>query len=60
MDEIPEDDPQDDMVYIFGGRHIKRGLYRSANGQKVNADLNGAANRLRPKGDRIEAACAAI
>jgi IS605 OrfB family transposase len=29
------------------GKRIKRGLYRSANGAVVNADLNGAANILR-------------
>ena len=29
------------------GKRIKRGLYRSANGSVVNADLNGAANILR-------------
>lgn len=29
------------------GRRIERGLYRSANGSIVNADLNGAANILR-------------
>lgn len=29
------------------GRRVKRGLYRSANGTLVNADLNGAANILR-------------
>ncbi|MEG4282853.1 zinc ribbon domain-containing protein [Microcoleus sp. A006_D1] len=29
------------------GKRIKRGLYRSANGTVVNADLNGAANILR-------------
>jgi putative transposase len=29
------------------GKRIERGLYRSANGSVVNADLNGAANILR-------------
>ena len=29
------------------GKRIKRGLYQSANGSIVNADLNGAANILR-------------
>jgi putative transposase len=29
------------------GRRIQRGLYRSANGLKINADCNGAANILR-------------
>ncbi len=29
------------------GKRVKRGLYQSANGSIVNADLNGAANILR-------------
>ncbi|WP_339379255.1 zinc ribbon domain-containing protein [aff. Roholtiella sp. LEGE 12411] len=29
------------------GKRIERGLYRSANGSIVNADLNGSANILR-------------
>jgi putative transposase len=29
------------------GKRVERGLYRSANGSVVNADLNGAANILR-------------
>ncbi len=29
------------------GKRIKRGLYRSANGSILNADLNGSANILR-------------
>ena len=29
------------------GKRVKRGLYRSANGSIVNADLNGSANILR-------------
>lgn len=45
-----------DSLPIFGdkpegwkasGKRIKRGLYRSANGSIVNADLNGSANILR-------------
>lgn len=31
-------------AYPFSGRRAKRGLYRSADGTCVNADLNGAAN----------------
>lgn len=49
MDMLPDYDPKDDTIYAFSGRRIKRGLYRSADGQKVNADLNGAANILRKK-----------
>ncbi|XZO02481.1 MAG: hypothetical protein ACM65L_01420 [Microcoleus sp.] len=35
------------------GKRIKRGLYQSANGRVVNADLNGAANILRKVASRL-------
>lgn len=46
----------------YSGERIKRGLYRSANGRLINADINGAINIMRkynknhgiPMGDRIE------
>ena len=31
----------------YVGKRVKRGLFRSMNGIKINADLNGAANILR-------------
>jgi putative transposase len=31
----------------FSGRRVKRGLYRSASGRRLNADVNGAYNILR-------------
>lgn len=31
----------------FSGRRIKRGLYRSSDGQLINADVNGAYNIMR-------------
>jgi len=46
-DEIPEYDPERTDAPMFSGKRVKRGLYRSANGQVINADLNGAANILR-------------
>ncbi|KLU62535.1 putative transposase [Peptococcaceae bacterium CEB3] len=46
-DLLPEFDPEHTEKYVFSGKRVKRGLYRSANGQAVNADLNGAANILR-------------
>jgi IS605 OrfB family transposase len=46
-DELPEYDPERTEKCVFSGRRVKRGQYRSANGQTVNADLNGAANILR-------------
>ena len=45
-----------DLPPIFGakpegwqpsGKRIKRGLYRSSNGMKINADCNGSANIIR-------------
>lgn len=29
---------------IFSGKRVKRGLYRTANGRLINADVNGSAN----------------
>lgn len=46
-DELPDYNPARSKPPVFSGRRVKRGLYRSANGQTVNADLNGAANILR-------------
>jgi putative transposase len=36
-----------DPVPVFSGRRVKRGLYRAANGRRINADVNGAYNTLR-------------
>jgi IS605 OrfB family transposase len=35
------------------GKRVKRGLYQSANGSIINADLNGAANILRKVAGRL-------
>ena len=46
-DEIPiynKDNPQE---YIFSGKRIKRGLYKTKKGYLLNADCNGALNILR-------------
>lgn len=43
-DEIPvynADNPQD---YTFSGNRVHRGLYRTASGKTINADVNGALN----------------
>jgi putative transposase len=45
-DEIPENYNPDEK-YIFSGRRVKRGLYKSRDGIKINADVNGAFNILR-------------
>jgi len=31
----------------YKGRRVKRGLFKSSSGQKINADLNGCLNILR-------------
>lgn len=35
------------------GKRVQRGLYRSANGFVVNADLNGAANILKKVASKL-------
>jgi transposase len=32
------------ISHVFSGKRVKRGLYRSADGQVVNADVNGSCN----------------
>ena len=47
MDEIPvynADNPQD---HIFSGKRVHRGLYMTASGRTINADVNGALNIMR-------------
>lgn len=46
-DVLPEYKPEQPYTGKFSGKRIHRGLYRSANGTIVNADVNGAANILR-------------
>lgn len=45
-DYIPSYGMDDDRA-VFSGRRVTRGLYRTADGTVVNADLNAAANILR-------------
>jgi len=45
MDDIPV--YQKGVKHTFSGKRIKRGLYRSANSQLINADVNGSYNILR-------------
>ncbi|MBX9255248.1 IS200/IS605 family element transposase accessory protein TnpB [Desmonostoc muscorum CCALA 125] len=45
LDNIPK--YKKGVEHRFSGRRIKRGLYKSANGQLINADLNGSYNILR-------------
>ncbi|HEY4036723.1 MAG TPA: transposase [Ktedonobacteraceae bacterium] len=32
---------------VFSGRRVKRGMYKAANGRKINADVNGSYNIMR-------------
>ncbi len=34
-------------IPAFSGKRVKRGLYRAANGRRINADVNGAYNTIR-------------
>ena len=46
-DPIPVYDSDNPQSYSFSGNRIKRGLYRTAAGKMINADVNGALNILR-------------
>lgn len=52
-DALPEYNPEQPYKGKFSGKRIYRGLYQSANGTKINADVNGAANILR-KANRFD------
>lgn len=43
-DFIPKFDPKNKKEYEFSGRRLKRGIYKTFNGKKINADINGAYN----------------
>lgn len=51
LDFIPTYSKEEpDTKYHFSGRRVHRGLYKSADGTLMNADVNGAANILRKAG----------
>lgn len=43
-DFIPKFVPKNKKEYEFSGKRIKRGIYKTFNGKKINADINGAYN----------------
>lgn len=43
-DFIPKFDPKNKTEYEFSGKRLKRGIYKTSNGKKINADINGAYN----------------
>ncbi|WP_028775567.1 RNA-guided endonuclease InsQ/TnpB family protein [Shimazuella kribbensis] len=45
-DEIPTYG-ESDTKQLFSGKRIKRGLYQTKQGKRLNADVNGAANILK-------------
>ena len=52
-DNIPIYKENDNTNYIFSGRRIKRGIYKSKQGKIINADLNGALNILKKSGEKL-------
>ncbi len=54
FDELPIYDAQKPYTGTFSGKRIKRGLYQTANGRLINADVNGAANILRKSKQRLD------
>ena len=46
-DNIPVYNADNPQLYKFSGIRIQRGLYKTANGILLNADVNGALNILR-------------
>jgi IS605 OrfB family transposase len=47
LDIIPVYEKENNENYVFSGKRIVRGLYKTSNNQLLNADLNGAINILR-------------
>src|SRR5262245_29759234 len=45
MDPLPVYGAAD--ILPFSGKRVQRGLYRAANGRRINADVNGAYNTIR-------------
>jgi len=46
-DDVPSFTNGDDKEYVFSGKRIKRGLYKTSTGKLLNADVNGALNILK-------------
>jgi putative transposase len=46
-DEMPTYDPNCTEKPAFSGKREKRGMYRSADGRRIQADVNGSYNTLR-------------
>ena len=46
-DNIPVYNNDNPKTYTFSGKRVHRGMYQSANGKTLNADVNGALNIMR-------------
>ena len=46
-DDIPVYNADNPKEYQFSGRRVHRGLYKTASGKTLNADVNGALNIMR-------------
>ena len=46
-DDIPVYNADNPKEYQFSGRRLYRGLYKTASGKTINADVNGALNIMR-------------
>ena len=46
-DFVPTYKKGDETVHVFSGKRVKRGLYQSKEGLRINADINGSVNILR-------------
>lgn len=46
-DNIPVYNADNPKEYHFSGRRLQRGLYKTASGKTINADINGALNIMR-------------
>ena len=54
LDNIPVFNPNDETPKTFNGKRIKRGLYKSAEGIVINADINGALNIMRKSKQKFD------
>lgn len=52
-DNIPIYKENDTTNYIFSGKRIKRGIYKTKQDKIINADLNGALNILKKSGEKL-------
>ncbi len=54
LDDIPVYNAENLHTGKFSGKRIQRGLYQSADGRKINADVNGAVNILRKSKQNLD------